>query len=126
MAKTKRGIPAIYIVVMIAMIITIGLVIYRNMQKEEAKPKVEEINQGQQVEQNPYAKKAKTADDIKINENDSKEVKIEKIQGKLELMNKEINEKQAVIETENEVLSKLYEQYTSVMNENVTEIPANE
>lgn len=96
------------------------------MQKEEAKPKVEEINQGQQVEQNPYAKKAKTADDIKINENDSKEVKIEKIQGKLELMNKEINEKQAVIETENEVLSKLYEQYTSVMNENVTEIPANE
>lgn len=127
MAKKKKGIPVIYIVVIVAMIITLGLVIYRNSQKEETIPKGEAINQGsQQVEQNPYAKKAKTAEDIKINEDDSDEVKVEKIQGKLELMNKEISKKQAVIEAENEVLSKLYEQYTTVMNETVTEIPASE
>ena len=66
---------------------------------------------------NKYLANAKSADDIKIKEDDSKEVKVEKIQGKLELLNKEIDEKKTEIDTKSSELNKLYEEYVNIMNE---------
>lgn len=111
--KQKKGVPVIAIVLVIVVIVAIVAVIIYNRNKEpEIGADGTPINQ--------YAANAKSSDDIKIKDSDSNEVKIEKIQGKLELLNKEINEKQSEIDTETDKLNKLYEEYVSIMNESQT------
>ncbi len=117
-AKTKQGVPVIAILLVIVVIVAIVAVVIYNRNKN---PEV--ANDGTQV--NQYAAKAKNADDIKIKDSDSNEVKIEKIQGKLELLNKEIDQKQSDLNTETEKLNKLYEQYVSIMNESQTGVSTN-
>lgn len=117
-AKAKQGVPVIAVVLVIVVIVAIVAVVIYNKNK---KPEV--AADGTQV--NQYAANAKNADDIKIKDSDSDEVKIEKIQGKLELLNKEIDEKQSSLDTETEKLNKLYEQYVSIMNESQTGVSTN-
>ena len=121
-AKTKRkqqGVPLIAIVLVIVVIVAVVAIVIYNRNKE---PEI--AADGTQV--NQYAAKAKNADDMKINDIDSNEVKIEKIQGKLELLNKEIDEKQSEIDTETQKLNKLYEEYVSIMNESQTGVSTND
>lgn len=66
---------------------------------------------------------AKKSADIVISESDSKEVKIQKLQKKLELVNKEIEKVEAESAPELEKINKLYEEYVGVMNEFQTSIP---
>ena len=107
--EKKKGVP---IVVIILAVVIVALIIYGLVSHFSKKERSED---GTLV--NEYAQGAKDADDIKIKDNDSKEVKIEKIQGKLELINKELDEKQAKIDAENGELNKLYEDYVNIMNE---------
>ncbi len=121
-AKAKRkqqGVPVIAIVLVIVVIVAIVAIVIHNKNKE---PDI--ASDGTQV--NQYAANAKNADDIKIKDSDSNEVKIEKIQGKLELLNKEIDEKQSEIDTETQKLNKLYEEYVSIMNESQTGVSTND
>lgn len=111
--EEKKGVPVIVIILAIVIIALIAYVIYNNVANKQ---KVAE--DGTLI--NQYAANAKSADDIKIKDSDSEEVKIEKIQGKLELLNKEIDEKQEEINKEREELNKLYEKYVSVMNQSQT------
>ena len=63
-------------------------------------------------------KDAKRAEDIVISEKDSKEVKAEKIQKKIELLNEDIEKIQVKLNPELEKLNSLYEEYVNAMNEN--------
>lgn len=117
-AKSKQGVPVIAVVLVIVVIVAIIAIVVYNKNK---KPDI--ADDGTQV--NQYAANAKSSDDIKIKDSDSDEVKIEKIQGKLELLNKEINEKQSEIDTETQELNKLYENYVSIMNESQTGVSTN-
>jgi len=122
MAQKKKGIPLIAIIIAIAVIITLALAIYKNIinAPETQKQKAEKTEQqDQETIQNPYAKKAKTSQDIKIEESDTKEVKLEKTQGKLELMDQEIKQKQTQLQQENEKLNELYNQYAKQANEDM-------
>ena len=83
--KQKRR-PVIIVILAIVVIAVIVFAIIKVVNKE---PEIAE--DGTIV--NQYLANAKSADDIKIKEDDSKEVKVEKIQGKLKLLNKEIDEK---------------------------------
>ena len=71
-------------------------------------------------------KKATSADSIVINEKDSTEVKTEKIQKKIELINQDIEKIQLKLNPELEKLNKLYEDYVGVMNEYQTGTPTEE
>lgn len=71
-------------------------------------------------------KKATSAEAIVINEKDSTEVKTEKLQKKIELINQEIEEIQLRLNPELEKLNKLYEDYVGVMNEYQTGSPVEE
>lgn len=74
-------------------------------------------------------KKATNADDISISEKDSNEVKAEKLQKKIELINEEIEKMQVKLNPELEKLNALYEEYVNVMNDNqpvATEAPTEE
>ncbi len=71
-------------------------------------------------------KKATSADSIVVNEKDSTEVKTEKIQKKIELINQDIEKIQVRLNPELEKLNKLYEEYVGVMNEYQTGTPAEE
>lgn len=117
--KSKQGIPIIPIIIVVVVIVAIvGVFIYNKNKKTEITEDGTQVNQ--------YAAKAKNADDIKIKDSDSKEVKIEKIQGKLELISKEVDEKQAQIDSETEELNKLYEEYVNIMNESQTGVTTTE
>ena len=70
------------------------------------------------VKNNNSWKEAKNADDIVIKDNDSNEVKAEKLQKKIELINADIEEIQLKLNPELEKLNKLYEEYVAAMNEN--------
>lgn len=107
--EKKKGVP---IVVIILAVVIVGVIIY-GIASHFGKKEVTE--DGTLV--NEYAQGAKDADDIKIKDSDSKEVKIEKLQGKIELLNKEIEEKQSKIDEKNTELNKLYEDYVNIMNE---------
>lgn len=107
--EKKKGVP---IVVIILAVVIVGVIIY-GIASHFSKKEVTE--DGTLV--NEYAQGAKDADDIKIKNSDSKEVKIEKLQGKIELINKEIEEKQAKIDEKTTELNKLYEDYVNIMNE---------
>lgn len=111
--KSKQGVPVIAIVLVIVVIVAIIAIVVYNKNK---KPDI--ADDGTQV--NQYAASAESSDDIKIKDSDSDEVKIEKIQGKLELLNKEIDEKQSEVDTETQKLNKLYENYVAIMNESQT------
>lgn len=65
-------------------------------------------------------KNATSADAIVINEKDSTEVKTEKLQKKIELINEEIDNIQLKLNPELEKLNDLYEEYVNVMNGNQT------
>lgn len=74
-------------------------------------------------------KDAKSAEDIVISDKDSNEVKIEKLQKKIELLNGDIEKIQLELNPELEKLNTLYEEYVSTMNElqpAATEEPAEE
>ena len=86
-------VPVIAIVLVIVVIVAIIAVVVYNKNKKPATGE-----DGTPI--NQYAANAKSADDIKIKDSDSKDVKVEKIQGKLELLNKEIDEKQSQIDEE--------------------------
>lgn len=62
-------------------------------------------------------KYAKKAEDIVINDNDSDDVKLKKIQSKIELLNEDIEKIQEELNTELNKMNTLYEEYVSVMNE---------
>jgi len=96
--------------IIIIIVIMVGVRMSQNTKKQE------DIRD--ETSTNPYVAKAKKADDIQIKDSDSKEVKIEKIQGKIELLNKEIDEKQEKIAIELEKVNKLYEEYIIVMSRN--------
>ena len=68
-------------------------------------------------EVNKYAQHARTAEDIKIKENDPQDVKVEKLQGKIEILTNQIDKKQEEITKESEAVSKLYDEYVSIMNQ---------
>ena len=70
------------------------------------------------VKNNNSWKEAKNADDIVIKDNDSNEVKAEKLQKKIELINADIEEIQLKLNPELEKLNELYEEYVTAMNEN--------
>ena len=112
--KKKKGVPVFPIMVAIVVIAVVCVIVYNviNNGKQEVGEDGTIVNQ--------YAANAKSSDDIKIKDSDSSEVKIEKIQGKLELLNKEIDGKQAEIDLGTSELNKLYEEYISVMNESQT------
>ena len=84
-SKQKRR-PVIIVILAIVVIAVIVFAIIKVVNKE---PEIAE--DGTIV--NQYAANAKSADDIKIKDDDNKEVKVEKKQGKLKLLNKEIDEK---------------------------------
>lgn len=110
MEKLKEK-KLLLIVIAVGIIITltiVGICIYQNGKNEED---IEE-----ETSTNPYVLDAKKADDIKINDSDSKEVKIEKIQGKIEILNREIEKKQEKVDIELERVNKLYEEYVIVKN----------
>lgn len=69
------------------------------------------------VKSNNAWKNATKAEDVVIKDKDSNEVKAEKIQKKIELINKDIEEIQLRLNPELEKLNGLYEEYVSVMNE---------
>ena len=71
-------------------------------------------------------RKATSADSIVVNEKDSTEVKTEKIQKKIELINQDIEKIQLKLNPELEKLNKLYEDYVGVMNEYQTGTPTEE
>ena len=112
--KSKKSVPVLPIIIAVVVIAVICIIVYNviNNGKQEVGEDGTLVNQ--------YAANAKSADDIKIKDSDSNEVKIEKIQGKLELLNKEIEEKQAQMDSKNSEINTLYEEYVSVMNENQT------
>ncbi len=113
MAQKKKGIPLIAIIIAIAVIITLALAIYKNIinAPETQKQKAEKTEQqDQETIQNPYVKKAKTSQDIKIEESDTKEVK---------LLDQEIKQKQTQLQQENEKLNELYNQYAKQANEDM-------
>ncbi|MBR3163116.1 MAG: hypothetical protein IKF17_03335 [Clostridia bacterium] len=64
---------------------------------------------------------ATAASEIVINESDSKDIKIKKIEKKIELLNSEIQEYNNQIEPEVEELNKLYEEYKNKTEKYVTE-----
>lgn len=63
-------------------------------------------------------KNAKSADEIRISNSDSTELKVEKIQKKIEFLNREIDELQGKINPELEKLNSLYEEYINLTNQN--------
>lgn len=66
---------------------------------------------------------AKSSKDIVVKDSDSKELKIKKIEKKIELINQEIDAVQSATKPELEKLNKLYEEYVSTMNESI--VPSN-
>lgn len=74
--------------------------------------------------QNNSWKKATSAEAIVISDKDSNEVKAEKLQKKIELINADIEKIQVKLNPELEKLNSLYEEYVNVMNENQTVAPA--
>ena len=107
--EKKKGVPIVVIILAIVIVAIIIFGIISHFSKKEVTEDGTLINE--------YAQGAKDADDIKIKDSDSKEVKVEKLQGKIELINKEIDEKQAKIDEKNAELNKLYEDYVNIMNE---------
>ena len=107
--EKKKGVPIVLIVLVLVIVALIIYGVVSHLSKEKVTEDGTLVNQ--------YAQGAKDADDIKIKNSDSKEVKIEKLQGKIELINKEIDEKQAKIDEKNTELNKLYEDYVNIMNE---------
>ena len=118
--KRKKGIPVFPIIVAIVVIAVICFIMFKVL--DNGKQEVGEDG----TPGNQYALRADSADDIKIKDSDSTEVKIEKIQGKLELLNKEIDEKQGEMDSKSSELNNLYEEYVSVMNESQTGVTAEE
>lgn len=107
--KEKKWLLLVIGIVIIILII-VGVRMSQNTKEQE------DIQD--EISSNPYVAKAKKADDIQIKDSDSKEVKIVKIQGKIELLNKEIDQKQEKMDIELEKVNKLYEEYTIVMSRN--------
>lgn len=71
-------------------------------------------------------KEAKSQQDIVINDSDSKEIKVEKLQKKIELINQDIEKVQEKIDPELKNLNSLYEEYVGEMNKYQTGVPASE
>lgn len=71
-------------------------------------------------------KEAKKYQDIEIKDSDSKEVKVEKLQKKIELINQNIDKVQEKIDPELKKLNSLYEEYVGEMNKYQTGVPASE
>lgn len=62
-------------------------------------------------------KNASKAEDIQIKDSDSQEVKVEKIQAKIDLLRKDIEKLQGELKTETEKMQNLYQEYTTAMAE---------
>jgi len=105
--SNKKQMPIMIIAIAVIVVLVVGIIIWK-------------VSSGGSSEENAnvnkYAAKARSVEDIKINDNDSTEVKIQKLQGKIELLNKEINEKQEEINKESEKVNKMYEDKVSIMN----------
>ena len=69
------------------------------------------------VKNNNSWREAKNEESIVIKDKDSKEVKIEKLQKKIELINEDIEDIQVKINPELDKMNQLYEEYVGVMNE---------
>lgn len=81
------------------------------------------------VKSNNSWKDATDYKSITISDKDSDEVKIEKLQKKIELINEEIEKMQLELNPELEKLNTLYEEYVNTMNQSQpisTETPAEE
>lgn len=78
------------------------------------------------VGNNSNWKESKSQQDIIIKDSDSKEVKIEKLQKKIELLNKDIDKVQEKIDPELKKINSLYEEYVAEMNKYQTGVPATE
>ncbi len=112
----KKGIPVVAIILVVVVIVAVvGILVNKAGSKDVAE-------NGQTT--NQYAAKAKNADDIKIKDSDSVEVKREKIEGKIELINKEIDKKQAAIDEETKKVSAMYEEYVKIQDANNPGVPA--
>ena len=96
--QKKKPVKLIAIIVAIIVVIIAGVLIYR------------------QFGENSW-KKATKAEEIIIQEKDSKDVKKQKIQAKIELINKDIGKIDEELNIELEKMNKLYEEYINVMNE---------
>lgn len=62
-------------------------------------------------------KNAKKVEDIEIKESDSKEIKIEKIQAKIRILNEQIGELEEKRKVESEKMNTLYEEQVEAMRE---------
>ena len=104
MAEKKKSLNIGVIIIAVIIVLAVGFGVYK-------------ILQGNNVIG------AKKSADIVISESDSKETKIQKLQKKLELVNKEIEKVEADTAPELEKINKLYEEYVGVMNEFQTTVP---
>lgn len=104
--KAKIKSISIIVVILIIVIVT-GFAIYK-------------------VLQNNNWKNASEVEDIIIKDSDSDDVKIQKIQTKIELINKDINGIQEKLNIELQKMNDLYEEYVEEMNQYQTGVPSEE
>ena len=106
-AKSNKGI--VIVIIAIIVIVAIGFGIYK-------------LVGGATKEDNSW-QEATNVEDIVINESDSEEVKVEKLQSKIDLLTTEITEVENQLNTELEKMNSLCQEYIAVMSANHMELP---
>lgn len=96
--KNKQRVSIVLIIVIITVVVLAGVGIYKLVTRDDWH-------------------NAKTVDEIVINADDSDEVKLEKLQAKVDLINKDINSLQEKLNIELDTMNELYKEYVQVMNE---------